>query len=45
MWWSVLADGNEFDIIHAYTADEACELARVKHGDAVWTAHLYGVNP
>lgn len=41
MWWKVFADGSEYDIVFAASAEAAIAYAKWKHGEAVWTAHLY----
>jgi hypothetical protein len=42
MWWKVYADGSEYDIICARTANEAIAVARFLHGEgAIWTARAY----
>jgi hypothetical protein len=41
-WWKVFADGSEYDIVCAASAEEAIEYAKWKHGTgAVWTVRPY----
>ena len=42
MWWKVFADGSEYDIIYAVSKADAIKQAHAKHGNAVWTACVYG---
>jgi len=41
MMWKVFADGSEYDIVCAASAEEAIEYAKWKHGEAVWTTRSY----
>lgn len=41
MWWKVFADGSEYDIIYANSKEEAIQFARLRHGEAIWTARCY----
>lgn len=44
MWFKILVDGTEIDIINASTPEEAIVIAKKLHGDyqAVWTTKRYG---
>lgn len=41
MWYKIFADGSEIDIIYAISPTEAIDIARNRHGDAVYTWRHY----
>ena len=41
MWYKIFGDGNEIDIIHARNTQEAIDIARKRHGEAVYTWRYY----